>query len=92
MQVEVRLLRVNAASVSVSRLMTWWWGLSVIEQRIPSNKSSPPDNRNPKPETRNPEILKPRTRNPKPENRNPEAWKPGARNPKPETQNPKPET
>jgi hypothetical protein len=32
-------LRTNAASVSLNRLMTWWWGLSVIEQRIPSNKS-----------------------------------------------------
>ena len=62
MQVEVKLLRVNAASVSVSRLMAWWCGLSVIEQRIPSNKSNP-ETRNPDPETRIPE---PGTRNPEP--------------------------
>lgn len=36
---EQRLQRVNAALVAVQRLMVWWHGLSVIEKRIPSNKT-----------------------------------------------------
>jgi len=36
---ETRLHRVNAALVSLSRLMVWWHGLSVIEKRIPANKT-----------------------------------------------------
>jgi len=38
-QCEQRMYRTNQACISIKRLMIWWWGLSVIEQRIPSNKS-----------------------------------------------------
>jgi hypothetical protein len=38
--IESRMERVNAANISLRKLMIWWHGLSVIEKRIPSNKTS----------------------------------------------------
>ena len=37
--VETRMERVNSANISLQKLMVWWHGLSVIEKRIPSNKT-----------------------------------------------------
>ena len=39
MDLEEKLRRTNSALVSVRNLMVWWHGLSVIEKRIPSNKT-----------------------------------------------------
>ncbi|KAJ1495883.1 hypothetical protein T484DRAFT_1875022 [Baffinella frigidus] len=38
-KLETRVIRTNAAVVSVRRLMIWWHGLCVIEKRIPGNKT-----------------------------------------------------
>ena len=40
LQLDERLRRVNGALVSIRKLMVWWHGLSVIEKRIPANKSN----------------------------------------------------
>ena len=38
--VESRMENVNAANVSLRKHMVWWHGLSVIEKRIPANKTT----------------------------------------------------
>ena len=38
--VESRMENVNVANVSLRKHMVWWHGLSVIEKRIPANKTT----------------------------------------------------
>jgi len=40
LSLEDRMRRVNSALVSIRKLMVWWHGLSVIEKRIPDNKTN----------------------------------------------------